>query len=140
CSAIRRRAPNSPTSRSRPRRILASEEAPQIHWNDAADSMIIAAFRVRFGGDSMLSGCPEFDGLRLQRRHLLKIGAFGLAGAALPGVMQANQPRGRARSVIFLYQFGGPSHHDTFDLKPDAPDNVRGEFRPIDTSVTSLRI
>ena len=88
----------------------------------------------------MLSGCPEFHRLRLQRRHLLKIGAFGLAGAALPGVMQANQPRGRARSVIFLYQFGGPSHHDTFDLKPDAPDNIRGEFRPIATNVTGLRI
>jgi hypothetical protein len=88
----------------------------------------------------MVSCCPEFHGLRLQRRHLLKIGAFGLAGAALPGVMQANQPRGRARSVIFLYQFGGPSHHDTFDLKPDAPDNIRGEFRPVATNVTGLRI
>ena len=88
----------------------------------------------------MWNGCPEFNDLRLHRRHLLKIGAFGLAGAALPDRLHANPPRGRARSVIFLYQFGGPSHHDTFDMKPDAPDNIRGEFHPIVTDVTGVRI
>ena len=88
----------------------------------------------------MHHGCPEFRQHRPSRRHLLKIGAFGLAGAALPGIATANQPRARARSVIFLYQFGGPSHHDSFDLKPDAPDNIRGEFRPIATSVSGVRI
>lgn len=88
----------------------------------------------------MRHGCPEFRRQRPDRRHLLKIGAFGLAGAALPHMATANQPRARARSVIFLYQFGGPSHHDSFDLKPDAPDNIRGEFRPIATSVPGVRI
>ena len=88
----------------------------------------------------MMRGCREFNDLRLHRRHLLKIGAFGLAGAVLPGAVRANPPRGRARSVIFLYQFGGPSHHDTFDMKPDAPDNIRGEFHPIATNVTGVRI
>jgi hypothetical protein len=88
----------------------------------------------------MTHGCPEFRQQRLHRRHLLKIGAFGLAGAALPGLTLANPPRARARSVIFLYQFGGPSHHDTFDMKPDAPENIRGDFHPVATSVTGLRI
>jgi Protein of unknown function (DUF1501) len=88
----------------------------------------------------MTHGCSEFRQQRLHRRYLLKIGAFGLAGAALPGLTQANPPRARARSVIFLYQFGGPSHHDTFDMKPDAPENIRGEFHPVATSVNGLRI
>jgi hypothetical protein len=90
-----------------------------------------------------LAGCAEFDRQRIHRRHLLKIGAFGLAGAALPGRVVGNtgaQRRARARSIIFLYQFGGPSHHDTFDLKPDAPENIRGEFNPIATSVPGLQI
>ncbi|MCI0638202.1 MAG: DUF1501 domain-containing protein [Gemmataceae bacterium] len=87
-------------------------------------------------------GCPEF---RQSRRHLLKVSAFGLAGLAVgaPGLAapQANGgARARARAVIYLNQFGGPSHHDTFDMKPDAPDNIRGTFDPIDTSVPGIRI
>src|SRR4026207_373350 len=44
------------------------------------------------------------------------------------------------KSCILLWMAGGPSHLDTFDLKPDAPVQVRGEFRPIDTSVPGIRI
>ncbi len=50
----------------------------------------------------------------------------------------AEQPQ--AKSCILLWMSGGPSHLDTFDLKPDAPDRVRGEFRPIDTSVPGIQI
>ena len=51
------------------------------------------------------------------------------------------QPRPpRAKSVLFLFLFGGPSHLDTFDPKPEAPDECRGEFRPIDTSVSGVQI
>jgi hypothetical protein len=72
------------------------------------------------GGDSMTHGCSEFRQQRLHRRHVLKIGAFGLAGVVLPGVSQANPPRARARSVIFLYQFGGPSHRRPRPAQRDA--------------------
>jgi uncharacterized protein (DUF1501 family) len=91
------------------------------------------------------SGCPDFQQARLSRRRLLQVGALGLAGLHLPAALraEATRPAARratARSIIFLNQFGGPSHHDSFDLKPDAPDNIRGEFRPIPTSVPGTRI
>ena len=47
---------------------------------------------------------------------------------------------GPARSVILFNLLGGPSHIDMFDLKPDAPDGIRGEFRPIATSLPGLQI
>lgn len=67
-----------------------------------------------------------------------------VAGAALSGwlgrlaAQAAEQPQ--AKSCILLWMSGGPSHLDTFDLKPEARDNVRGEFRPIDTSVPGIQI
>ncbi|MCI0375972.1 MAG: DUF1501 domain-containing protein [Gemmataceae bacterium] len=89
-------------------------------------------------------GCPEF---RQSRRNLLKVSAFGLAGLAAgapalasPQASGGSRTRARARAVIYLNQFGGPSHHDTFDMKPDAPDNIRGTFDPIDTSAPGIRI
>jgi len=90
-------------------------------------------------------GCRDFQRTNWTRRTLLKIGGLGLAGLHLPAVLRAdgNRARGerpRARSIIFLNQFGGPSHHDSFDLKPDAPENIRGEFRPISTRVPGVHI
>ena len=49
-------------------------------------------------------------------------------------------PAAPPKSCILLWMTGGPSHIDTFDLKPDAPDSIRGEFEPIDTSVPGIRI
>jgi hypothetical protein len=82
------------------------------------------------------------------RRQWLRttaVGALGLnlqtllhAQAAAEG-RRANSPQ-RLRACILLYQYGGPSHLDTFDLKPEAPAEIRGEFRPIATSVPGLRI
>ena len=83
---------------------------------------------------------------RLSRRDLMKLAAAGvlagpaarwfdlLAGAAAPG------GRGRAKSCILLWMAGGPSQTDTFDMKPDAPAEYRGEFKPIATSVPGLRV
>jgi hypothetical protein len=71
------------------------------------------------------------------------VGGLGLLGLGLPGLLRAaehGRRKARARAVIFLHQFGGPSHHDTVDMKPAAPDAVRGEFKPIVTSVTGLQI
>ena len=85
------------------------------------------------------------------RRDLLRAGG-GLALAsvfapqfirAAPAVATATPVRAssaKARSCILIYLLGGPPHIDMFDLKPDAPPEIRGEFRPIATSLTGLRI
>ncbi len=82
---------------------------------------------------------------RLSRRELIEVGcstAVGLGLSTLIGgrarAVSVIPPR--AKSVLFLFLFGGPSHLDTFDPKPEAPDECRGEFRPIDTSVPGVRI
>lgn len=78
------------------------------------------------------------------RRHLLRVAGLGLAGLALPAqAAPATRPAARkvrARSVIFLHQWGGPSHHDTFDMKPSAPAEVRGEFKPVATRAPGIHI
>jgi hypothetical protein len=80
----------------------------------------------------------------MTRRHLLQAAGAGLLGLSLPKVMQAETersfPRGRAKSVIFMMLFGGPSQLETFDMKPDAPDTIRGPFRPIACRTPGLRI
>jgi hypothetical protein len=92
----------------------------------------------------MTRGCPEFQMTsRLSRRGLLRVGAAGIAGLNLPTLLKASEGSGvraRARHVIFLHQFGGPSHLDTFDMKPDAPSGIRGEFRPIATRQPGLSV
>ena len=77
------------------------------------------------------------------RRDLLRVGGFGLLGLGLPALLRAeagSRLRARAKAVIFLHQFGGPSHHDTFDMKPAAADAIRGEFKPIATKVPGLQV
>jgi hypothetical protein len=79
----------------------------------------------------------------LTRRHALQVGSLGLLGLHLPALLRAEQSskrKARAKSIIFLHQFGGPSHHDTFDMKPSAPAEVRGEFKPIATSANGIQI
>src|SRR4051812_30475823 len=82
------------------------------------------------------------DGVR--RRDFLAYGVVG-AGLSLPGFLQRTalgrvNPDARAKSAIFVQLAGGPSHIDTFDLKPDAPDTHRGEFKPIKTNVRGVEI
>jgi hypothetical protein len=78
------------------------------------------------------------------RREALKAGVIGLAGlgmaelSALQSLASSNTPR--ARSVIFVFLTGGMSQLDSFDLKPDAPDTIRGEFQPIATRTPGIRI
>src|SRR5204863_2980608 len=77
------------------------------------------------------------------RRDFLRIGALGMGGLALPQLLRAEAAVGIKRShkaVIMIYLPGGPSHQDTFDLKPDAPSEFRGEFKPIDTNVSGIQI
>jgi len=83
----------------------------------------------------------------LNRRDLLRVGGPGLLGLTLPKLLQAEELqipsaafRGRAKSVIFLFQWGGPSHVDTFDMKPNAPDGYRSKYTSISTSVPGMSI
>jgi hypothetical protein len=80
----------------------------------------------------------------MSRRHLLQVGGLGLLGLHLPGLLRAAETGGkhkaRARAVIFLHQWGGPSHHDTFDMKPAAPDSIRGEFKPIASNLPGVPV
>lgn len=76
------------------------------------------------------------------RRSFLKIGSLAMGGLALPQLLQAEDGAGAGRShkaVIMVYLTGGLSHQDTFDLKPNAPAEIRGEFSPIDTSVPGIQ-
>lgn len=79
----------------------------------------------------------------ISRRNFLKVGAIGLGGLALPQLLHAEAKMGIRRShkaVIMIFLPGGPSHQDIFDLKMDAPREVRGEFKPISTSVPGIQI
>ena len=87
--------------------------------------------------------CADFQRtFRPSRRSLLTAGAAGFAGLNLPALLRAAParvgPAPKAKHVIFLHQFGGPSHLDTFDMKPDAPDGIRGEFKPIASAQPGL--
>src|SRR5579871_4114898 len=77
-------------------------------------------------------------GLWISRRQLLRIGGLGCLGLA--GPLRAAGPPRPIRSCILLFYYGGPSQLDTWDLKPDAPAEVRGAFRPIPTRVPGVRV
>src|SRR5687767_8752139 len=79
----------------------------------------------------------------VSRRNFLKIGALGLGGLALPQILKAESisaNRKPHKAIIMIFLPGGPSHQDMFDLKMDAPAEIRGEFRPIKTSVPGIEI
>src|SRR6186713_278988 len=81
----------------------------------------------------------------MSRRELLQIGGAGLLGLCLPKVFAAEGAaapftKGKAKSVIFLFLFGGPSQLETFDMKPDAPREIRGPFSPIASRTPDLLI
>src|SRR2546423_1857669 len=81
----------------------------------------------------------------VNRREFLRVGGLSLfGGLTVPRFLRAREHgasrRARAKSVILFNLLGGPSHMDMFDLKPLAPAEVRGEFRPIATSLPGLQI
>ncbi|MHC5543348.1 DUF1501 domain-containing protein, partial [Singulisphaera rosea] len=82
----------------------------------------------------------------LNRRQLLKIGGPGSLGLGLSDLIRAEALGARdasaspIRSCILLFYYGGPSHLDTWDMKPNAPREVRGEFRSIATNVPGIRV
>ena len=80
----------------------------------------------------------------LTRRELLQVGGAGLLGLNLPDLLQAESTQEgrkvRARSVLFIYLFGGPSQLETFDMKPDAELAIRGPFKTIQGRNPGIRI
>ena len=77
------------------------------------------------------------------RRDFLKIGALAGAGFALPDYYEASSTsdsKGKAKAAIYIRLAGGPSHMDSFDMKPNAPDTHRGQFKEISTNIPGTRI
>jgi hypothetical protein len=97
-----------------------------------------------------LRGCESLRRAQdRSRREFLRAGGLGWFGLGLPTLLQARgvEPKGstrgtfgRAKACIVLFMWGGPAQQETWDLKPDAPEQVRGEFRPIATEVSGIAI
>lgn len=88
------------------------------------------------------SKAPYCDGLT--RRNFLRIGALGMGGLSLSQLLALEEAQGGARrrhkSVIMIYMCGGPPHQDMYDIKVDAPREIRGPFQPIATNVPGIQI
>jgi hypothetical protein len=85
----------------------------------------------------------------ITRRTMLRVGGLASTGLLWPDWLRAraseagsngSRPRASAKACILIYNYGGPSHLDTWDLKPDAPSEIRGEFKPIATRVPGISI
>src|SRR6516164_5974188 len=79
----------------------------------------------------------------LTRRGFLSIGTLALGGITLPQLFRAEAAQGvrsNHKSVILIYLVGGPPHQDMFDLKPNAPKEIAGPWRPIATNVSGIQI
>lgn len=96
--------------------------------------------------DQQQHACNSFRGTSLSRRSLIKVGGMGALGLTMPNLLKAAESsrvpaiKPRAKSVIFLFQWGGPSHLDMFDMKPDAPEGIRGPYKPIKSSEPSIYV
>ncbi len=95
------------------------------------------------------AGPPMCD--RLSRRAMLRIGALAPLGLSLPALLAGEQQAsaaagsagasfGKAKRCLLIFMWGGPAHQDLWDMKPLAPDNVRGEFKPVPTNVPGIQI
>ena len=81
--------------------------------------------------------------LTMSRRAAIRVGGASLFGLTFPQFLAAaerSRNKARVKSVILLHQWGGPGQHETFDPKPDAPDKVRGWFKPTQTKVPGLHV
>lgn len=94
---------------------------------------------------------PDRQNLRTSlgpnRRAILRAGSAGLLGLTLPQLLAGKAPAavddktfGKAKACILLFMWGGPAHQDTWDMKPDQPEQIRGEFQPISTKVPGIQI
>jgi hypothetical protein len=94
------------------------------------------------------SGCSGFRRGGATRREAIRAGALALTGLTMPGLFAGRAAAasgsadgfGRAKSCLLVFMWGGPSQLDTWDLKPEAPDAIRGEFKPIATRTPGILI
>ena len=90
-------------------------------------------------------GQVQCDGV--SRRQFLRLGALTVAGLTLPDLLrmeaaeaaEKQTKKARAKNVLLIYLGGGLTHHDTFDPKPDAPQEIRGKYGVIPTSLAGIR-
>ncbi len=89
-----------------------------------------------------MSGSFQLSARGASRREFLRVGALGAAGLSLPRLLAAGAKgfATRADSCLIIFLNGGPSHLDMWDMKPDAPREIRGEFRPIATTVPGIQL
>src|SRR4051794_22611015 len=92
-----------------------------------------------------LGSIRAIDCGRITRRAVLGVGSLGVTGLSLADMLRIRaassaEPTPRAKSIILLWLWGGPSHLDTFDLKPKAPLQYRGPYAPIATKVPGTQI
>src|SRR5262249_44067487 len=154
--------PGSRVGAAPPRNLLARGGGAGIRCGLAGLRFALAgpvqgpasAKRKRSGGQCMLRilGSPGRLGDGWTRRDLLWAGGLGLLGLGLNGPAPRAAARtpgtgpapaagfGRARSCILLYLYGAASQLETFDMKPDAPENIRGELRPIRSRLPGLDV
>src|SRR5262245_40268676 len=92
------------------------------------------------------AGCRPEDHPAIGRRHLLQVGGLGLIGTGLADLLRLEaQAAGgttfpaRAKAVVFIFQSGGPSQHETFDPKPEAPAGIRGDYGTTQTRLSGIR-
>jgi len=81
----------------------------------------------------------QFDCDGAARRDFLRLGLLGLGGLSLPGFLSA-QKKGADKSFIFVWLAGGAPHMDMYDMKPDAPADIRGDFKPVSTRVAGIQV
>lgn len=97
------------------------------------------------------SGCRPFSAEKLTRRKMVQAGGLGLLGLSLPDLIHGqalaalsasskSATFGKAKSCLIVFLNGGASHHDTFDMKPEATAEIRGEFQPISTNVPGMSV
>src|SRR4051812_29287244 len=96
-----------------------------------------------------MAGISIYSHPQLTRRSMLQAGSIGLLGLGmnhLAGLREASatsgsvRPSGKAKSCIYIFLSGGLAQHDSFDMKPDAPDTVRGEFKPVATNTPGIQV
>jgi hypothetical protein len=80
-----------------------------------------------------------------RRDAMLRLGQLGLGAMTLPGLLRAEQSprtavRGRAKSCIYVFLWGGPPQQDMWDMKPDAPDGIKSHFKPVHTAVPGIDV
>src|SRR5688572_19171384 len=101
--------------------------------------MIEEGMLVPEGNEPMMQLLQEGE-MNLTRRRLVHAGGLGMLGLSLPQLLQARAGRSSEKSCILLCLYGGASQIDTWDMKPDAPAEVRGPYKPIQTATPGIRI